>query len=160
MAVTYNGFIPEAENRIRNALKGIINSGFVPGNGVIVGRRGEKAFELYEGKANADRGTDVGPDTIFRMYSMTKILTVASVMQLWDSGIIRLNDKLSDFISEFEDTKVAEHTGPGQYMIRNPEREIRVYDLLTMTSGIPYDSTGPTGEGIGYIVERWKNDRK
>jgi CubicO group peptidase (beta-lactamase class C family) len=160
MAVTYNGFIPEAENRIRNALKGIINSGFVPGNGVIVGRRGEKAFELYEGKSNADRGTDVGPDTIFRMYSMTKILTVASVMQLWDRGIIRLNDKLSDFISEFEDTKVAEHTGPGQYMIRNPEREIRVYDLLTMTSGIPYDSTGPTGEGISYIVERWKNDRK
>ncbi len=160
MVNIYNGFVSQAGSRIRNALIGIINSGFVPGNGVIVGRGGEKVFELYEGKADVAKGTEMGPDTIFRMYSMTKLLTVASVMQLWDRGIIRLNDKLSDFISEFADTKVAEYIGPGQYTIREPERPIRIYDLLTMTSGIPYDSTGPTGEGIKAVCRRWKENRK
>ena len=154
------GFIPEAESIIKEALEDIVKSGFVPGCGVMVGYKGEKVFEIYTGIADKETGKAVSADTRYRMYSMTKVFTVSAVMQLWDRGLIRLNDPLSKFIPEYANPVVAVCGMSGNYQLVPAEREIMIYDLLTMTSGIPYDAEGPTGKVIADITARWAADKK
>lgn len=153
-------FIPEAESIVKKALDGIVESGFVPGCAVAIGKGGEKAFEVYSGIADKETGRPVQADTCYRMYSMTKILTVAAIMQLWDRGQIRLNDRLSKFIPEYKNQMVAERQLSGAYEMSAAKREIMIFDLLTMTSGIPYDAEGPTGQAVSDIARRAREARE
>lgn len=75
-------------------------------------------------------------DSIFRLASMTKVLTAVAVMQLWDRGMLGLADPVSRYIPELGDRQVAECQPDGSYTLRPAAREICVQDLLTMTAGL------------------------
>ena len=61
-------------------MKGWVDSGKLPGMLVAVMRKGELAFAETYGKADVERNKPVRPDTIFRIYSMTKPLTSTAIM--------------------------------------------------------------------------------
>jgi CubicO group peptidase (beta-lactamase class C family) len=69
-------------------------------------------------------GEETAPtaDTIFRIASMTKSFTAATVLQLRDEGILRLDDPVSLHVPELQ-------TGP----------RISLRHLLTMSAGFPSD---------------------
>ncbi len=46
------------------------------------------------------------PDTIFRIYSMTKPITATATMLLYEEGRFLLDDPIATFIPEFGDTQV------------------------------------------------------
>lgn len=73
------------------------------------------------------------PDTLFRMSSMTKPITAAATMMLWEQGKLELTDPVSWYISTFRNQMV---DAAGKLV--PAERELILQDLLNMTSGIPY----------------------
>ena len=77
------------------------------------------------------------PDTIFRIHSMSKAITTAAALILYDAGKIRLNDPVSKYIPSFASLKVATSNG-----LRRPVRPMSVKDLMLHTSGLTY-GTGP-----------------
>ena len=64
--------------RVDAWMKRWVDSGKLPGLSVLVSRRGRIAYESCYGKADIARDRDITPDTIVRIYSMTKPLTSAS----------------------------------------------------------------------------------
>ena len=64
----------------RTWMKGWVDSGKLPGLLVAVMRKGELAFAETYGKADVERNKPVRPDTIYRIYSMTKPLTSTAIM--------------------------------------------------------------------------------
>ena len=50
----------------------------------------------------------VNKDTWIRIWSMSKIVTIAIIMDLVEENIIQLNDSVSDYIPEFSNLKVAQ----------------------------------------------------
>ena len=61
--------------RVSKWMKGWVDSGKLPGMTVAVMRKGELAFAETYGKADVERDKPMRPDTIVRIYSMTKPLT-------------------------------------------------------------------------------------
>ena len=103
-----------------------IDQGHIPGAVVLVG---EGARTVYRGvfgeRAIEPDREPMTPDTIFDLASLTKVLaTTTAVMQLVESGRLRLGDPVSKYWRAF-----AEHDKAG----------ITVEELLTHTSGLRPD---------------------
>lgn len=108
--------------------------GKIAGANVLMLRNDEDVYFKSHGFADKEAGIPMQRDTIFRMYSMTKPITAAAVMILAERGKLDLWDPVSMYIPEFSDCKVMEEDG----RLVLPKRPVTIFDLLTMTSGIPY----------------------
>lgn len=124
--------------RISGWMKGWVDSGKLPGLLVAVMRRGELAFAETYGKADVERNKPVRPDTIYRIYSMTKPLTSTAIMMLYEEGRFQLDDPISRFIPAFANPRVAVGGSRGKLETVPAEREITFRDLLSHTSGLTY----------------------
>ena len=91
-------------------------------------------------------------DTLFRIYSMTKPVTSVAIMMLYEEGKLKLDDPVSKFIPEFADTKVYTGGGTESPVLVPIEREIRIADLLTHTSGLTYGIFGQTSVDTLYRI--------
>ena len=124
--------------RISGWMKGWVDSGKLPGLLVAIMRRGELAFAETYGKADVERNKPVRPDTIYRIYSMTKPLTSTAIMMLYEEGRFQLDDPISKFIPAFANPRVYAGGSRGKIDTVPAEREINFRDLLSHTSGLTY----------------------
>ena len=124
--------------RISGWMKGWVDGGKLPGLLVAVMRRGELAFAETYGKADVERNKPVRPDTIYRIYSMTKPLTSTAIMMLYEEGRFQLDDPISRFIPGFANPRVYVGGSRGKLETVPAEREINFRDLLSHTSGLTY----------------------
>ncbi len=87
---------------------------------VLIAREGEAVYHETFGKAHFELDVPVRTNHKFRIGSITKIFTSILVLQLYEEGIIDLEDPLTDFISDY----------PGG-------EQVKIRHLLAHTSGIP-----------------------
>ncbi|HZI13275.1 MAG TPA: serine hydrolase domain-containing protein [Myxococcus sp.] len=115
-----------------------VDDGRLAGWQVMVSRRGKVAHLASHGHADREEGRPVAPDTVWRIYSMTKPLTSVAAMMLWEEGAFELNDPISRWLPEFSQPRV--YTGgPATRPVTVPATEpIRVWHLLTHTAGLTY----------------------
>ncbi|WIM10101.1 serine hydrolase domain-containing protein [Enhydrobacter sp.] len=124
--------------RVSQWMKDWVDSGRLPGMVTCVMRKGELAFAEAYGKADVERNKAVRPDTIFRIYSMTKPLTSTAIMMLYEEGRFQLDDPISRFLPAFKSMRVFAGGSRGKIESVPAEREITFRDLLTHTSGLTY----------------------
>ena len=91
----------------------------VPGNALLVRHGGKEIFRCFTG--------DAKENTLFRVYSMTKVLTVVSALQLFEQGLYAMDDPLADYIPEFAHMQVWDEAEGKAVPARNP---IRIRDLF------------------------------
>jgi len=98
------GFDAERLNRIDAAIERAIAGGQVPGAVVLVGRRGKIAYVRAAGRRTIEPASEaMTRDTIFDMASLTKpIATATSVMVLIDEGRLKLGDRITRLLPEFD----------------------------------------------------------
>ncbi|MBY0318013.1 MAG: beta-lactamase family protein [Reyranella sp.] len=125
-------------DRVCKWMHGWVDSGRLAGMVTVVMRRGELAFAETAGKADVERNKAMRPDTIFRIYSMTKPLTSTAIMMLYEEGRFQLDDPISKFIPAFANPRVYAGGSRGKIDSVPAEREITFRDLLTHTSGLTY----------------------
>ncbi|MCX7361641.1 MAG: serine hydrolase [Alphaproteobacteria bacterium] len=125
-------------DRVRQWMHRWVDSGRLAGMVAVVMRRGELAFAETVGKADVERNKPMRPDTIFRIYSMTKPLTSTAIMMLYEEGHFQLDDPISKFIPAFKNPRVYAGGSRGKIDSVPAEREITFRDLLTHTSGLTY----------------------
>jgi len=119
-------------------LRRYVDQGQLPGWSLLISRNGEVAHHSRYGYRDREAGLPIEPDTLFRIYSMTKPVTSVAAMMLYEQGAFDLNDPVSRFIPEFEDVRVyagGTATNPSTVPAAEP---IRIRHLLTHTSGLTY----------------------
>ncbi len=81
----------------------------LPGAVLIVGHQGKIVYEkAYGRRAIVPKPEAMTADTIFDLASLTKVVaTTTALMQLFEQGKFRLNDKVTDYIPEFQGGKSA-----------------------------------------------------
>lgn len=94
--------------------------------GLCIMQHGKKEMEAYFGQAKED--------SIFRIYSMTKPITAVAAMILYERGLLDLKEPIWHFIPEFKKMRVLTECA-----LVPADREIVVFDLLSMTAGLSYD---------------------
>lgn len=97
-------------------------------------RGGETIFLEAVGDRTPESDEDVEVTQVIRIYSMSKAITSAAVMQLVEQGKLGIDDLVSMYIPEFSKINVLENGA-----MRPARKEITVRELLTHTSGIAYD---------------------
>ncbi|WP_084395949.1 serine hydrolase domain-containing protein [Henriciella aquimarina] len=115
-----------------------LDSGKLPCMATLVSRNGQVVHEAYRGKTQLDGGQPITPDTIFRIYSMTKPITSVAAMMLFEEAKLRLDHEVARYIPEFADTEVWVKGTIDDYETRKPTRPMTVRDLFTHTSGLTY----------------------
>lgn len=113
------------------------------GCAVRVIKDGKRVYDSVVGYADKEEEKPLCKNTIYRLYSMTKPITAAAAMILYDRGAIDLHDSVCKYLEGFRDASV--HTKDG---IVRAKRDVEIIDLLTMTAGLMYPDRGinPTGE--------------
>jgi CubicO group peptidase (beta-lactamase class C family) len=124
--------------RIRDWMQLQVDQKKLPGLIAVVARRGQVAFTHACGKADIARDRPMRPDTIFRIYSMTKPLTSAAIMMLYEEGRFQLDDPITRFLPAFRNMRVFVSGARGKYDSEPAQRDITFRDLLTHTSGLTY----------------------
>lgn len=109
----------------------------IAGGIVVISHQGKIGFFRTYGQMDREANRPMQPDTIFRIYSMSKAITTAAALTLYDAGKIGLDDPVAKYIPSFAQLKVATTNG-----LRAPTRPMTVKDLMLHTCGITYGS-GP-----------------
>ncbi|MBI5128351.1 MAG: beta-lactamase family protein [Rhodopseudomonas palustris] len=135
------GLSPARLQAMSDAFKREIDKGNIPGVTVLVSRRGHIGWFEALGRQAPGSDAPMRPDSLFRIFSMTKPIVSVGIMQLVEDGWLQLDDPLSKFIPEFENTNVG-IVENGKLDLVPLNRPITIQDLLRHTSGITYDHVG------------------
>jgi CubicO group peptidase (beta-lactamase class C family) len=132
------GFDPARLARLDRRLSRWVDDGQLPGFLVTVARHGRLVHVGRAGRRNVEEGLPVETGTRWRIYSMTKPVTSVAAMMLYEEGAFELSDPISRWLPEFAATRVYV-AGSALRPVTTPQTEpIRVWHLLTHTSGLTY----------------------
>ncbi len=143
------GLSRERLGRIGTYLKNEIATNKIPGAVVMIQRKGKLAYFETFGVRDPATKAPMTPNTIFRIYSMSKPITTVAAMMLVEEGKLALDEPLSKYIPSFANVKVGvEKKDEGDHIVLDlvaPKRPITIQDLMRHTSGLTY---GFFGEGV------------
>ena len=132
---------------IQNTLSRFVDSGEIAGCAVRIMQHDDVLFEGSFGYADIESKTKMSAEnTIFRIASMSKVITVAGIMQLYEQGLFKMWDPVSAFLPGFKNPKIAVEKADGSCEIADAKGEVTMRQLFTMTSGVPY-AWGDTAAG-------------
>ena len=135
------------EDPISTAVSAIVNAGELAGAATLVWRAGKVIHAAGVGWRDVEAKLPIERDTLFRIASMTKPITSAAALMLFEEGRFALNDPIARWAPEFSQMRVLRsHNGPLD-QTDPAERPITFEDLLTHRSGLTYGAfhTGPLG---------------
>jgi len=133
------GFDPAKLDAIRTALNADVQSGKIPGAYLLIGRKGQVAFQQGFGVQGPGQATPMSDETIFRIFSMTKPVVAVTAMTLVEEGKLNLDAPVSDYLPAFKDIKVWQKDGD-PVPATNP---MLIRHLTSHTSGIIYSFIQP-----------------
>ena len=100
-----------------------IDQGHYPGAQYAVARDGKLVWHRMVGRAMIDPApVDATDETLWLMFSQTKIMTAAALWHFIGNGDVRLHDRVADFIPEFA---------------ANGKGDITIFDVITHQGGFP-----------------------
>lgn len=120
-------------NMVQKHLDRITADSEVAGCSCLVIKDGKELGYFESGLRDIENDLPITRDTIFRMFSMSKIITSIATMQLMENGLIDLLDPVSKYLPGFKNQKCYEN---GKLV--SVSREVTIKDLLDMTSGLCY----------------------
>src|ERR1700739_82700 len=120
------------------SIRDACDAGLLAGAVTVVWQHGHVLQVNEIGYRDIDAKLPMQRDTLFRIASMTKPVTVAAAMSLGDEGKLALRDPIVRWLPEFADLQVLDDPGGPLDRTHPVQRAILVEDLLTHTSGLAY----------------------
>ena len=127
------GMSTERLARITPKMKCFIDKDLAPGILTAIVRHGKIVHFETQGFADKEIKYPLKPDTIFRLYSMTKPITAVATMMLYEEGHFLLDEPIANYLPEFRNMKIYKETGA-----IDSKQPITIKQLLTHTSGLDY----------------------
>ena len=152
------GSVNLADNR--TAIAEAVEAGLLSGVVTLVWHRGEVLQVNEIGFRDIEAGLPMQRDTIFRIASMTKPVTVAAAMTMVQEGKLALTDPVNRWLPEMADMRVLiDPAGPLDKTMP-AHRPITVEDLMTHRSGLAYAFSvgGPIARAYAKVSLRQDQD--
>lgn len=127
------GFSSERLNRVNEFAQRYINQNKYSNIVTLIARNGKVVHEQAIGAYGVDNPAPIDINSLYRIYSMTKPITAAAVMQLYEQGKFHIDDPVSKYLPEFKQQKL---WADGKLI--KPQKRITIRHLLTHTAGLTY----------------------
>ncbi len=123
-----------------SVLRAAVDEGRVPGVVAIVGTSDRDLYAAAFGFGAAAPRLTMQLDSVFRIASMTKLVTSIAVMMLVEEGRVALDSPLSAYVPGFRQPEVLVNfdVATGTWTTRPASREATVRELLCHTGGYGY----------------------
>jgi CubicO group peptidase (beta-lactamase class C family) len=143
------GFSSAGLARIDAYLTNEIAGNKIPGAVMMIQRDGKTVYFSSFGVRDPATKEPMTPDSIFRIYSMSKPITTVAAMMLVEEGKLQLDAPLSKYIPAFANVKVGiekkSDDGTVALELVPAKRPITIQDLMRHTSGFTY----------GFLARGW-----
>ena len=157
---------------IHQVMNSYIANGEMAGGALLVRKNDEVVFDGKWGWADIAARKPIADDTIFRMASMTKVVTAVAVMKLAEQGKLSIDDPVSKYLPAFSGMRVCNDPRyefkPGMRMASllpkllffrmdkvktvPAQREVTIRDLLSHASGLQ--------QGVVGMIAMLKHNKK
>jgi CubicO group peptidase (beta-lactamase class C family) len=124
--------------RMNELLEAAVAAGTVPGVMTVAATRDGVLDESAAGRLSIDGGADVGPDTMFRIASMTKSMTTVAALQLVDEGRLELGQTVASILPAFGDLQVLDGFDGDEPRLRAPKTQATIRQLMCHAAGLGY----------------------
>ena len=94
------------------------------------------------GYKNIEKQEHIQPNTIYRIWSMTKPVVAIAAMQLVEKEFLNLEDPIDYYLPEFSNLKVLKKLDSEITDVVNLEKKPTIKDLLLHTAGFSYNFMG------------------
>jgi CubicO group peptidase (beta-lactamase class C family) len=133
------GLSSERLARFSNAMQDDIDQKKTGGIVVLIARHGSIVYHKAFGMADIESGKKMQTGNLFRLYSMTKPVTSAALLMLYEEGKFQLADPLEKYIPAFKNVKVfVKLDDKGAMVFEEPKRKITIQDVFRHTAGFGY----------------------
>ncbi len=121
--LSFLGFCQKAEQTktIDNYLTEVMKTYEIPGLAFGIVKNDKIIFQKYYGRESLESDKKVDSNSLFRVYSTTKLITNVAVFQLIENGQLSLEDKVSKYVDNL----------PKEW------QDVKIKNLLSHSSGIP-----------------------
>lgn len=123
--------------RATERLQQHIDEGDIAGVVAAVARDGKLVYFESLGQSNIEQDKAMQDDSLFRLYSMTRQITSAAVLQLYEQEKFKFDDPIKMYLPQFEDQRVLiDSSSTDLSQTKTRTGDITVAHLLTHTSGL------------------------
>jgi CubicO group peptidase (beta-lactamase class C family) len=116
----YSQTAEQAKN-IDNYIRQAIQVNQIPGMAVGIVKNNKITFQKYYGTETLENNKKVDANSMFRVYSTTKLMTNVGLFQLIEQGKIALDDKISKYLDNLPEAW----------------QNVQIKNILSHSSGIP-----------------------
>ncbi|MBP7176860.1 MAG: beta-lactamase family protein [Thermoclostridium sp.] len=124
-------------NDLTELLKQFVSNG-PAGCGCAVAKDGKTLYQGYFGYADLEEKRPVAEDTVYRLFSMTKVIICTAAMMLFERGKFLLNEPLYEYFPEYRDTQVFVTKPDGSVDTRKAKSPMLIKHAFSMAVGMPY----------------------
>ena len=144
---------PAQLEAVKADLQNRIDESRLSGAVVMVAQDGEILMEEALGYQVVEDETPMSMDTIFRIFSMTKPVTGAALMMLFDEGKFTLDDPVEQHLPELAGMEVfVSQNDDGSWETTPADHPMTIRELMSHTGGLMYTpplSNGPIANAYG-----------
>ena len=139
------GVSSERLNKIDDLAHRYVAQGMFSGIVTMIARDGKIIHQNASGNFGVDNDKPLSLDSLFRIYSMTKPITAAAALILYEEGKFHIDDPVSKYLPEFAEQKILVD---GELV--TPDSPMTIRQLLTHTAGLTYGWTTDNPVDIAY----------
>ena len=124
------------------------------GCGCAVAKDGKTLYQGYFGYADLEEKRPITEETVYRLFSMTKVVICTAAMMLFERGRFLLNEPIYEYFPEYRDTQVFVTEPDGTVHTRKAKSPMLVKHAFSMSAGMPYAfGNSPTAMEMASVKE-------
>ena len=144
------GLLPKRLDRIDERIQRSIENGEVAGTVALIAKDGLIGYHKAFGQADIANGKVMEKSALFRIASMSKLVTVVGALMLYEKGYFTMNTNLKEILPEFSDPVIMKGWDEEreEFITEKANNPIKMKHLFAHTSGLVYPlftSEGRTG---------------
>ena len=133
------GLSAERLARLDAVMQQHVDNDELAGAVILIARHGKIAHLKALGKASIEKNDAMQTGSMFRIFSMTKVVTSVALLTLFEEGRFQLQDPAEMYIPAFKNLKVLDHVDEaGKMVLVDQQRKMTVHDLFRHTAGLAY----------------------
>ena len=146
------GMDSERLGRVTQAMQAFVDDGKLSGAVTIASRDNKLVHFESVGYRDIEAQAPMTPDTLFRIYSMTKPVTGVALMILYEEGKFKLSDPVEKYLPEMKDLQVYAGTDDDGNMITEPaDHPMTIRELMSHTGGLTYGIFAQSAVDSAYV---------
>ncbi len=120
-------------------LDSVLTERKVPGYDCMVIYDGKEVYRRSGGYADLENKKPITEDTMYFVYSMSKVITCAAALHAYEEGYFSLVDPVHNYLPEFKDCMVKKYDENWNLSLVKLQRHMTVQDLFAMSAGLNYE---------------------